>query len=411
MNAKISQIPAHVAPDRVFDFDIYFDAGLRENLHVAYAQLHQQAPEVFYTPANGGHWMITSYDAIAAVVTDPEHFSAAEMQIPRMPNPPQFIPLNLDPPDNIPYRQLLMPFFSPKAIAGMRARVEMRAREVVHSVAARGHCNFLDEIASPFPVSIFMELMGYPVERLPEFRRLALRYFAAREDQPIREAFAAIAGELVEIIELKRLTPGDDLVSKLVTAKLGDRLLNMDELTKICFLLFLGGLDTVTNASSFTAQFLARSPALQDRLLADPDSVEPFVEEAIRMFGVVNTPRLVAKDCEKFGVRFLKGEMVLCNLPLAGWDEAKNPHPEVFDIDRKNRSSLMFSTGPHLCLGHFLARLEMRALFAEWMKTIGRFRLADGFRARYRPGTVSALESLELVWEPPLRPSHPASAQ
>jgi hypothetical protein len=68
---------------------------------------------------------------------------------------------------------------------------------------------------------------------------------------------------------------------------------------------------------------------------------------------------------ERFGVQFRAGDMVLCNLPLARLDERKNTNPELFDLDRKNRSYLIFSTGPHLCLGHFLARVEMKILFTE----------------------------------------------
>jgi cytochrome P450 len=119
------------------------------------------------------------------------------------------------------------------------------------------------------------------------------------------------------------------------------------------------------------------------------------------MFGVVNTPRLVVKDCERFGVKFRVGDMVLCNLPLAGWDGNRNPNPEIFDLDRKNRSYLIFSTGPHLCLGHFLARVEMRALFTQWMQQIGRFELAPGHIPRFRLGTVMALETLQLTWNAP----------
>jgi cytochrome P450 len=178
------------------------------------------------------------------------------------------------------------------------------------------------------------------------------------------------------------------------------RPLTMDELTAICMLLFLGGLDTVTNALSFSARFLALNSAVQDRLLQEGASFEQYVEESLRMFGVVNTIRLVAKDCERFGVQFRKGDMILCILPLAGRDKAKNPDPDTFDMDRKKRSYLVFNTGPHLCLGHFLARVEMRILFEEWMSQIGRFGLSAGFVPRYRAGFIAALESLSLSWKP-----------
>lgn len=400
MSAAVSTVPSHVRADRVFDFDVFGDAALQKELHVAYSRLHDKAPDVFYTPAHGGHWVVTRHEAITSIVMDPEHFSVSEMQIPRIPNPPKLIPLNLDPPANVPYRQLLMPFFSPKAVGGMSENIKHHAKTVVGAIASRGGCNFVDDVAGRFPVTVFMELMGFPLEKLEHFRLLAESYFKARDDQSIHAAAARITGELMQVIELRRQEPRDDLVSKLVTAQIKGRPLTNEELISISMLLFFGGLDTVTNASSFSARFLAQNPAIQDRLINDPAAIEPFVEESLRMFGVVNTPRLVIKDCERFGVSFRAGDMVLCNLPLAGWDAAKNPNPEIFDIDRKNRSYLIFSTGPHLCLGHFLARVEMKALFAEWMQQVGHFQLAPSYVAHYRPGFVMALEKLDLAWTP-----------
>src|SRR3546814_8467145 len=75
-------------------------------------------------------------------------------------------------------------------------------------------------------------------------------------------------------------------------------------------------------------------------------------------FDLVNTPRIVTRDCEKLGVKFRAGDMVLCLLPMAGWDALKNDSPEKFDIDREKRSYLTFSTGPHLCLDRKSTRLN-----------------------------------------------------
>lgn len=394
------RVPDHVSSEQVFDFDIYTDQSILDDLHASYARLHESAPRVFYTPANGGHWIITRHDDIVSVVTDPEHFSAREMQIPRVPNPPLMIPLSLDPPENMPYRRILMPFFSPKAVGEMSRQIEKHAKATIASVAKKGTCNFVEDVAARFPVTVFMEFMGFPLERFEDFRTLAEEYFRAVGGEAVERAAVKITTEMMAVIQLRTSEPKDDLISKLVASEIDGRKLNMEELVAICMLLFFGGLDTVTNASSFCARFLAVNPQLQERLIKDPASIEPFVEEGIRMFGVVNTPRIVRKDCERFGVKFRVGDMVLCNLPLAGWDENKNAHPEVFDIDRKNRSYLIFSTGPHLCLGHFLARVEMRVLFTEWIQQIGRFKLADGFKPRYRGGTVMALESLQLAWFP-----------
>ncbi len=76
------------------------------------------------------------------MVTDPEHFSVREMQIPRVENPPFFIPLSLDPPENLPYRRATMPKFGPVAIKALEPRIRHWAGEIIDSVVAKGPAIF-----------------------------------------------------------------------------------------------------------------------------------------------------------------------------------------------------------------------------------------------------------------------------
>ena len=393
------ELPDHVDPKVAFDFNIYGDQRLTDDLHASYETLHEDAPDVFYTPQNGGHWMITRWDDIAEVVKDPEHFSAREMQIPRVENPPKFIPLSLDPPDSFPYRQALMPFFAPKTVNAMEPKIRKFAAEFIDRVVARGECEFVDDISSQFPVSVFMELMGMPLEKLRPFRELADKYFNARTTEDVTNYFGQIVMTMTELLEVRRDDPKDDLLSKMTQFKINDRDISLEELQSICSILFLGGMDTVTNVSSYLYRYLATDPALQKRLAENPADIPKFVEEGLRLFGVVNTPRIVTKDFERFGVKFREGDMVLCMLPLGGRDDRKHSDPNAFNIDRERKDTLTFSSGPHLCLGHLLGRLEIRILTEEWLKRIPSFSLKEGASTPSRVGTVMALESLPLVWK------------
>ena len=175
----------------------------------------------------------------------------------------------------------------------------------------------------------------------------------------------------------------------------------MDELLSIGFLLFVAGLDTVANALTFAFNFLARHPEIQDRLRTQPESIPNFIEEAMRRFAVTNGIRLIRNDIEFAGVKLRAGDMMVAPMTLAGMDDRRNPEPEKFDIDRKRRQHMSFSTGPHLCLGHFLARAEMRIFIVEFLRRIPRFRLAEGFQPKWRAGAVMALENLPIVWDVP----------
>jgi cytochrome P450 len=402
MNANVSpsahQIPAHIASERVFEFDIYHDPRFTEDLHDSYAQVLRQAPDIFWTPLNGGHWCVSRYADIVEVVKDYENFSAREMQIPRVPNPPTYIPLSLDPPASVPYRQALMPFFSPKAAVELEPRMRKLAIRIIEEVVEKGECDFIHDVAARFPVGVFMELMGMPLDKLHEFRALADSFFNARTQDEFTLYGGQIIGIMTELIERKRIEPQDDLLSRMIGFRIEGRPITLGEMQSACFVMFLGGMDTVTNVTGFSFRRLGRDKALQARLRSDPSSIPKFVEEGIRSFAVVCTPRIVARDCERFGVTFKEGEMVLCMLPVGSRDDRMHESPDAFDIDRKAMQHITFSTGPHLCLGHNLARMEMKILTEEWVKRIPAFTLRPGIRHTSRCGTVISLETLPIAW-------------
>ena len=106
--SDIREAPDHIPAELVFDFDIYADPRINHDVQTSHAAALADAPDIFWTRLNGGHWIAKSYDAITAIVLDPEHFSVREMQIPRVENPPFFIPLSLDPPENIAHRKVMI---------------------------------------------------------------------------------------------------------------------------------------------------------------------------------------------------------------------------------------------------------------------------------------------------------------
>lgn len=140
----------------VYEFDYLRDAGLIDDAHDPYWQLKEAAPPVFWTPANGGHWVVTNADAAVEVLRHPDPFSNRILSIPPDPTQPKLIPESLDPPEHREYRQLLHPYFHSTAIGGLEPRIREWAERLIDRVAQRGHCEFVDEVGSPFPVSVFM---------------------------------------------------------------------------------------------------------------------------------------------------------------------------------------------------------------------------------------------------------------
>ena len=395
MPAAPAQVPEHL----IFDFDIYDDPRIDEDVQGTYAAALADAPDIFWTRLNGGHWIVKTFDRIAQIVTDPEYFSAREMQIPRVDTPPFFIPLSLDPPENLPFRRAMAPMFGPVAIKALEPRMRELAAQMVAAVADKGRCDFQADVSKLFPVTVFMELMGMDLVRLQDFRHLAEGFFKINNDaEELGRLSGLILGELKALIDEKRARPDDKLMSHFVSVDIGGRTMSEEEILAMSFVLFLGGMDTVTNVTGFAYQQLAQMPDVQARLAADSTLIGAFADEAIRLFGVVNTPRLVVKAKDIGEAKFRPGEMVLCILCVGSRDPAKFDRPNSFDLDRKRAAHLTFSTGPHLCIGHVLGRAELRILTEEWVKRIPAFAATPGERHAFRMGTVMALENLPLEW-------------
>lgn len=383
----------------LYDFDYVADAAIAADVHQAYWELKQNAPPVFWTPRHGGHWVVTSSDAAIEILRHPERFSSRFLSIPPDPNQQKMIPESLDPPEHRAYRQLLRPYFESKAIEPLALRIEQWAEEMIGAVAAKGECEFVEELGSRFPISVFMELFGFPLDQFDLFRATVVDFFKTGTEPAQRAALGGrIVGILMGLYAERRAEPRDDLISKLVQCDFEGRKLRDDELISIGFLMFLAGLDTVVNALAFGMRHLAHDEALRTRLIDDPASTPAIVDELMRRYAFVSVPRYIAQNTEIAGVAMLAGDTVLVPLAMVGWDEKLTECPAEVRLDRPHCRHAAFGSGVHTCLGIHLARLEMITFYQVWARTIGHFREVEGEPLRFRGGSVQALEALHLEW-------------
>ncbi len=163
-SAEVS-VPEHIRPDQIYPFDIYQDPRLLRDVHLGYREMAQEAPEIFYTPKNGGHWLVTSYDLVEKVVRDAANFSNREIEIPKTESPFVAIPINLDPPEHTPYRRMLMKHFTPRVIARLEDAMQEWSERLIAKVQIDGRCDFAAALGAVYPVTIFMEMAGLPLDR------------------------------------------------------------------------------------------------------------------------------------------------------------------------------------------------------------------------------------------------------
>jgi len=392
-----SQTPAR---SPVYEFDYIADPGLLADVHDRYWELKETAPPVFWTNAHGGHWVCNTAASVSQVVRHPEIYSSRYLSIPPNPDQPAMIPEMLDPPEHRPYRQMLRPFFESKAIAPLEARVVEWTDQLLGEIVEAGECEFVSSIASRLPVAVFMELFGFPMEKFDEFRHLVVGFFNARATPEERNALAQqILGHLAELIQQRMAEPRDDMISKIIVSEVEGRRVTFEELMSIGFLMFLAGLDTVTNAMSFGMRHLAHDDKLRQRAIDDPAVIPDLVEELLRRYAFVATPRYIVTDTELEGVQLRAGDCILAPLPLVGWDEGLNPDPKTVSVERQFYRHAAFGSGIHTCLGLHLARMELIVFYRAWFERIGHFRQIEKGDETCRGGSVMALEHLHLAWD------------
>jgi cytochrome P450 len=350
-----------------------------------------------------GFWLLSDSEMIREALQTPQDFSNA-MLLPSGEEPPyKWIPEMLDPPEHTQWRRLLSPHFAPRLMERMEGRVRERCVEIIESFASKGHCDFLRDFAWRYPTTIFMELMGLPLEGLERFLAWEHDILHLNTDQdPDRArsiaAMMAVQGYFSELIELKRRQPGDDLLTAALSWEIEGQPISDSDMLAWCLLMFMAGLDTVSIQLSYSFWYLAGHPDDRARLIADPSLAAAAVEEFLRYFSFVNTSRKATRDLDFHGCPVKKNDTVMTPLSAVNRDPALFPDPESVILDRAANNHIAFGAGPHRCLGSHLARRELRIALEEWHTRIPDYRLTEGVEV-VEHGGMYGIDVLELTWD------------
>ena len=392
-------VPPHVPEALVYDYDFVFDRELNENPHQRLRDLHSVAPQLFYSPRYGGHWVVLSREYHKEITLNYEDFSSANLMLPPGDSVPLLIPATFDPPEHTAYRLPVNKLFSAPSVKEYEPSIRDLAVRLIDNVARQGHCDFLFDVVEPFPPSIIFKIVGMPLDDLREFRQLGQTFMSSSSAEERSGAYNAIGDILTPVVNARMAEPQDDLLSVLARADFGGRRLTMEEILNYAVLLFIGGLDTVVNAMCFTTRHLAEDPALQNDLRAHPEKIPEVMEEFLRLYPVATPMRTATRDLDFHGIRIRKGDQFLCLLGAINTDPDFYEQPESVCPHRREHH-VAFNTGHHRCLGANLGRLELRIFFEEWLKRIPEFRLDPDHPPRFSGGYSISVESLPLVWDP-----------
>jgi cytochrome P450 len=405
-------IPAHVPAELVREFSHMSSPGMLPEPGACPFRKIQglyDGPRIYWCPPIDrmleGNWVITRSEDMRAILRDPETFSSRGIAgfSHLLGETWDMIPLEVDPPDHQKYRTFLNPLVDPGRIMAMADSIRSVCVELIEDINQKGSCEFIGDFARRFPVRIFMQLMGMPLQDYHTILKWEDMILHSPDMEVRIEGAHAIRDYLVRLLEAREARPGpvrpeDDLLTHIAKGEVEGRPMTATEQLSTSLFLFVAGLDTVASALGYIFRYLATHPDQQRWLREDTGRIPTAMEELYRAFAVVVTSRRVTRDVEIAGVQIKQGDSVSLPLALANYDPEAVPKAAEIDLERRPNAHATFSLGPHRCLGTHLARKEVAIAVEEWLRRMPGLRLVPGTEAVARGGAVFGVDEMHLAW-------------
>ena len=308
------------------------------------------------------------------------------------------------------HRLIAQAWFMPHNVRKLIPEVDAIARTYIEKMAAmNGECDFAQDIAFWYPLRVVNSILGLPESVDADFLRLTQLSFGAADPnieasiESRLERFAQSHREFMSIfhpvIEDRRANPTDDLASAYSNATIDGEPLGVAETLGLFLVTATAGHDTTSATTAGGLKALLEHPEQFSKLRENMDLMPNAVEEFLRWVAPVkHFARTATEDVQIGDQKIAKGERVVVFFASACRDEEVFDDPFEFRIDRDPNKHLAFGTGPHLCLGMHLARLEIKSFFEQLLPRLKSVELA-GEATYLQANLVSGLTSLPVKYE------------
>jgi cytochrome P450 len=347
-------------------------------------------------------WQVFRYEDVLAILTDYSRFSSQAYEFTG-----GFLSNSLiakDPPDHRKLRNLVNQAFTPKAVALLSDRITQITQELLDAVRHQGKMDIVSDIAFPLPAKVIAELLGVPPEDWNIFQRWARvdgsdpasnRQGSGRSMQ--EEMFHYFS----DLLEQRRRTPREDLISSLSVAEVDGERLSEPELLSFCTLLLAAGQETTKNLIANAIVCLTDHRESMERLINEPALMPTAIEEILRFLPPVwFLFRRTKTDVELAGQHIPANQVVLPWTASANRDPARFPNAERFDIEREPNRHLAFGHGIHFCVGAPLARLEAKIALPMMLQQLKNLQRVEGIPIMVHAGIVFVIRSLPVTFQP-----------
>jgi cytochrome P450 len=220
----------------------------------------------------------------------------------------------------------------------------------------------VSSFAFELPTYVVLSLLGAPPDSLAEFAGWAADFapsFSPVSSAEQIEAGKVAAGHLLKFFRSLISSPVAEANPGLLAAMVQEaRRFGHDDpeaviANAIGFL--FQAYEATAGLIGNTLLVLASHPEIRKEA-ETAGSFSEVVQEVIRFDpSIQNTRRFLAGAATIAGQALQEGDVLLVVVAAANRDPAANPHPERFDLKRKNRRLFTFGAGPHECPGQRLA--------------------------------------------------------
>ncbi|MEE1838660.1 cytochrome P450 [Streptomyces sp. NPDC088190] len=378
-----------------------------------YTRLRADAPvSPVRCPAGMDAWLVSRYEDIRGVLTDPRLSSRGAGSMHMLPSYDLRDPLpgsmiQLDGEEHARLRRLLIGEFTVRRVEVLRPRIQRIADEYIDAMLTGSSADLVRDFALPIPSLVIFDMLGVPYGDHEAFQRDSEVVMGFDADEATRDAASGrLEGYFAELIGQRIAEPRDDLLSRLIArGNATDRPLTVGELATLGVLLLVAGHETTASMIALSTLVLLNDPERKATFLTAPELAGNAVDELLRYLSVIQFGllRYATEDITVGDTTVRAGEWLVAAIPSGNRDGSVFPAPDTVDLGRQARTHLSFGFGAHQCIGQQLARIELQVALTTLLRRIPGLRLRSG-PAMPPPSEfklndiVFGLRSMPVVW-------------
>lgn len=312
-------------------------------------------------------------------------------------------------------RGILQPSFTPAVMEEWRETYirPLIKQSFIDPLVSLGKAELITSVGVMFPIHVVYAVLGFPDDdtaALETFATKALKVLGGMANDPEAkraafQAFQELYDPTLAAVQARRASgaEGSDLISRLIRAEFEGRSLNDHQITNFVRMMLPAASETTSRTFAIMMTHLFDHSEALERLRADRSLMRKVLDESVRHDAVATFKvRETQTEVTLQDVTIPKGAIISACVGSANRDETVFENPDVFDIDRKQMAAFGFGFGAHMCVGMWLAKVEIEEAVGLLLDMLPNLRLDPDYpRPEVRGVSLRGPDAVHVVWDVP----------